>query len=282
MECTKHPDQHSMITCFECGRSFCRICNPPPKAGQYCPACYEKILAGFSEQSVSEKKAKEVKARASKPKGRSVGEKARKKADAVKNKTRETASNIASLPKKAVAGTRDYFKGRFPVTLVKKQELGTPPLFKAIWYKFAIIFGSGVTVWVIVTALAKQRNPLISLAVAIGVVVAVVCVLGVTFDITVAIFAVMLVLTTLISGELMVQVLIRLGVIAKLDTGNISLYVLKHPGNFYSTYFFKLIVWRMLPGVIVAFLIGLWPLPKRLSWKGFEQWTKEASGEPTS
>lgn len=48
--CPKHPEQETLVPCLGCGRDFCRICEPPRGAGQYCPACYEKTLGDLKSK----------------------------------------------------------------------------------------------------------------------------------------------------------------------------------------------------------------------------------------
>jgi len=269
-----------MVTCMECGRSFCRLCNPPPKTGQYCPTCHEKVIARFSEQPISKKKVKTSKTakkseRKIKGKATAVTGIIKEKGNAFGTKSKEISLNTVHLPGKTVTRIKNYLKGRFPVTLVDKEELETLIPFKEIWYKFAIIYGCGVVLWALIAILARERSPFISLAVSILVAGALVWVLGAKNDIRVGVLAVMIVLLTLMTGELVVQVIVKLGLISKIDVINMSMYILRKSGIFYRSYYFTLIVWRMLPGAVVAFLIGLWPLPKRLSWKGFEQQVKK-------
>jgi hypothetical protein len=267
MECIKHPEKDSLIPCFECGKSFCRICNPLKEAGQYCPDCYEKIVSKYSGKPASRKNPK--KKRESRIK--QLREKTTEFNTKIKDSAKATASTAASLPRKTAVGTRDYLKGRFPVTLAEKQELDIVPPLNTTWYKFVALALGGTAIWVITTFLVHQRNPLTSIGVAILVAVGVVWTFGFKNDIRVATVAAMVVLTTLVLGELGVQILVKFSVINKIDFQPVTIYSLSHSKIFLSNFLFKILVWRMLPSFIIAFLIGLWPLPKRLSWKGFGQ-----------
>ena len=286
MECIKHPEKGNIIPCLECGKSFCRVCNPE-KAGQYCPACYENIVSGFSGKPERKRKllpSHTKKAKPIKEKRESRIGKVREKVGGfnveIKDRTKTTASKIAALPRKTAVSTRAYFKGRFPITLVEKQELEVLPPLNRTWYKFAAFALSGTAIWIIVTALVHQRNPLTSIGVAIFVASGVVWTFGAKNDIRVAIITVLIVLTTLLMGELTVQILLRYGVINKLDLTPITLYTLEHSEGFHGDFLYKIMVWRMFPSVVIAFLIGFWPAPKRLSWKGFGQ-SPVSQGEVT-
>jgi len=274
VECLKHPEKGNIVPCLECGKSFCRICNPE-KAGQYCPACYEKIVSDFSGKQEREKKPLTKKTKPLKKKRESRVRKVREKITKfnvrVKDKSKSTASTVASLPRKTAVGTKSYFKGRFPITFVEKQELDVLPPLNRTWYKLVAFVLSGAAIWVIVTALVHQRNPLTSIGVAVFVASGVVWTFGAKNDIKVAVFTVMMVLVTLLMVEFTIQILLKYGVITKLDLTPITLYTLKHSGGFYGDFLYKLLIWRIFPSVIIAFLIGFWPAKKRLFWKGFKQ-----------
>ena len=274
-----HPESNT-IPCMECGRKFCSICNPLKGAGQYCPVCYEKQLSGLVRKTTKPSKKERIQQKTDSTRGKvgdtalAIREKAKGTVLAIKDSPRKSASFFLGKAK----DTRSYFNGRFPVTLVKKQGLdGIPPL-RETWYKFLTLTLGGAAVWILVASVAHQRNPLTSLCIAVLVAVGVVWTFNERNDMTVSMVAVVIVLATLLIGEVGIQLFIRFGIVKKMDLTSVSIYSLNRTGSFYSQFMFKVIVWRILPGAVMAFLIGLWPLPKRLSWKGFVK--KDVAPEP--
>jgi hypothetical protein len=261
-----HPDSRQ-VPCMDCGRTFCSICNPPKGSGQTCPTCYEKHLSVLKQQtqkrSVKERVRHETDS--TKEKVGNVRGKARDATLAIKDSPRRSASFF----REKARNTRDYFKGRFPVTLTKKQELDEIPPLRESWYKFLILTLGGATVWIVASALAHQRNPLTSLSVAVLVAVGVVWTFDERNDIKVAVIALLMALAALLMGEVGLLIIMRLGIVKKMDLTPISVYALNHGNTVYTDFFFKVLVWRIFPSAVIAFLIGLWPLPQRLSWKGF-------------
>lgn len=157
---------------------------------------------------------------------------------------------------------------RFPIGLTKKENLKALPPMNRTWYWLLLSVVSGSLIWVLVTALLQRRLTWVSLAVAFLVAVGVVASLGTRFGVPVGIFAMMLTLFSLVTGELVVQILHRYGVLEKLDIIKMS-KALERDARFYQTYYYNLIVHRLLPPALLAFLVGLWPLPSRFRWKGF-------------
>jgi len=306
MECEKHPGQDTMVPCLGCGRSFCRICDPPKGAGQYCPVCYREQLerlAGKEEKPAAAGKAaakgsKGVRAKirgrkadaaaaeiiAEKPK-RSLRQKLLVPVDWIEDTALAAGRKIASagkyigrLPVRAgkfiartggatAQGARDHF----PVGLASRELLEGDPPFRAAWVKLLAFVLGGAFLWVVAVALAQTRNPGISLCVSAIVAAGVVWAMGSKYGIKVAIIAAGLALVSLMFAELTVQLMYRAGfIIKKLDLQLTGLYQLGRPSAFYRAFAFKLIVYRLAPGAIVAFLIGWWPLKMRLTWVGFK------------
>jgi len=264
-----HPENNT-IPCLECGKNFCSICNPLKGAGQYCPTCYAKVVSGFVQKTTKLGRKKRVQQKVT-----STREKARDTALAIKDSPRKSVSLLRDKAK----DTRGYFNGRFPITLVEKQGLDEIPPLREVWYKFLILTLGGAVIWILIATMAQQRNPLSSLCVAVLVAVGVVWTFGSRNDTRVAVFALLLALAALLIGEVGLLLLMRLGVIEKMDLAKVSVYSIDRPQAYYSQFMFKVIVWRILPGALLAFLIGLWPIPKRLSWKGFAKKTEAL--EPT-
>lgn len=59
--CPGHRDKDTMVPCLECGRDFCRLCDPPKGSGQYCRACYDKSLAQLESKKAGRKKPEKAK-----------------------------------------------------------------------------------------------------------------------------------------------------------------------------------------------------------------------------
>jgi hypothetical protein len=225
MEC-EHKEEY---TCSDCGKVFCRICNPPVGIGQVCFPCYKKKMP--QEKVPQEEKKREIK-----------------------------------LP-------------QFPITLTEKDRLDELPPFKTVWYKFFGLLLAGTAAWTLITALVGQRNTLTSLGVAVLLACGMVWSLGFKNDVRVGILAVMITVLSLVLGEVIVQTLFRLNIIKELDTLKISVYSLTYPSPVYTDILFKVFFYRLLPSAAVAFLIGSWPLPKKLSWRGFKR-SEEKAGSP--
>ena len=269
-----HPESNT-VPCMECGKNFCTICYPPKGAGQSCPACYEKLLSGLVEKTTkpSVKERVRHKAESTKEKAGGIKKKAGDTVVAVKGSPRTSASFFHRKTKE----TRGYFNGRFPITLTEKQRMEEIPPLRETWYKFLILTLGGAVILIALAWLTHQRNPLSSLFVAVLVAVAVVWTFGWKNDIRVAVVALTLALAALLIGEVGLLLLFRISVIKKLDLMPVSVYSLNRSGAYYGQFMFKVIVWRLLPEAVLAFLIGLWPLPKRFSWKGF---AKKEAAEP--
>ena len=177
------------------------------------------------------------------------------------------AKFIAWMASAPAQGVRDHFPvGLAPRTLLE----GDPPL-GATWRKLLAFVLGGALFWVLVVAISRTRNPGFSVCVSIIVAAGVVWAMGSKYGIKVAIIAAGLALVSLIFSELAVQFLYRAGfIIKKLDLQITGLYQLGRPSAFFKAFAFKLIVYRLVPGVIVAFLIGWWPMKERLTWVGFK------------
>ncbi|MHB8896661.1 MAG: hypothetical protein ACYC99_16010 [Candidatus Geothermincolia bacterium] len=293
-ECAKHPDQDTMVPCLGCGRSFCRLCESPRGAGQYCPACYKEQIDALSAKSDREagaegpragKKGKPAKAIRPSGKGRLAG--SVKSAGApfiwigamfksAGRRIGDAGVYLYGQPKKIgvflLARTRLVAvesRDHFPVGLAQREILEGNPPFKEKWPRLLAVVAAGLVIWTLLVALSGVRNPGFSIGVAVLVAAGVVWALGTKFGVTVAIVATGLVLVTLVMGELLVQLLYRAHVIKKLDLQIAGLVSLNHPSIYYKTFMFTLIVERLLPSAAIAFLIGWWPLKRRLAWAGF-------------
>ncbi len=171
---------------------------------------------------------------------------------------------------RTAGATAQRARDHFPIGLASRELLEGDPPFLAAWGKLLAFVLGGAILWVVVVALAQTRNPGISLCVAVVVAAGVVWALGSKYGITVAIIAAGLALVSLMFAEFTVQLLYRARFIHKLDLQPAGLYSLNRPSSFYRAFAFKLIVSRLLPGVIIAFLIGWWPMKERLMWVGFK------------
>jgi hypothetical protein len=287
-DCPAHQGQDTMVPCLGCGRSFCRICDPPSGAGQYCPACHKEqvaLLAGKSEKKSRSKvsKAAEKAEKADEPEPSSNTRQAARQAGrkaaspflatgrafkAAGRGIKKAAVFTAGLPKRGALGVVKGLKwgvaevrDRFPVDLEPRELLeGEPPL-KENWLKLAVVVLSGAAVWTIVVAVAQVRHPGMSMGVSVLVAGGVVWALGSRYGLKVAVFTAGFALIALVFGEVLAQLLFRAHVIKKVN--------LDKPSTFYSTFAFRMIVLRMLPAAAIAFLIGWWPLSRRLGWVGF-------------
>lgn len=294
--CPNHPDSSSIVPCLGCGRAFCRICHPVRGIGQYCPRCFDESLLRLEEKKAAglaerfrerilcfgrsgSGKVGEVGIRAGRAPRKAVDAASRKPGlgngslvvkenrgtlvRAVEN-ARRWAEKIPGLPGKAWRSLAGYWKRYFPFEIVRTgRGEGMPPL-AASWHKLLLSVLCGALVWTVVVAAAKQRTTLLSVAVSFAVAAAVAWALGSRFDVQTAVVTTMLALLALVIGDVVVLLLFRAGVIKELDVGGSEI-----AGVFYRSYFLRLLVWRLLPAAVIAFLVGLWPLPRRPRWRGF-------------
>lgn len=261
MDCEKHPGPDNIIVCFDCGKSFCRLCHPLKGAGQYCPACYQNQLSRLSQKPV-------------KAPGGKRANRVRRVVSSGAREPGQKAKAAFSFPGETAIKAREHLEGRFPLTLVEKERMGELPPFGEAWLKLLASVLGGTVTWVIIASLLHQRNPLASMGVSVLVASGVVWAYGTKNDARVAVLSVMGALVALVLGEMTVQALVRLGAITRMDFRPISLYSLNHTGGLFRDYMWRLLFHRVLPGAALAFLTGLWPFKRRLSWKGFEKPTR--------
>lgn len=306
--CPKHPEEETMIPCLGCGRYFCRICHPPKGAGQYCPRCYRESLSKLSEKegekpsfftsvairfrrvTVERKPEERRQEGPDKPvtvEKAAVGGEARPvRTKALRERARGAWGSLSSRAGAAGAAVRrmpgrgfEYARARFPLGLTDKEGFeGMPPLAKS-WYKLAAFTLGGSALWIALVAIFHQRNPAFSIVTAIIVAWGIAWSLGNRFDLPVAVVAVCLVLLSLMIGEIVVQLLYRGDVIRI----NLPVYpdiiMYERRGVLYGNFYRDLLLHRLLPSVAAAFLIGWWPLPRRVTWRGFSPRSAEEAFE---
>lgn len=285
-----------------CGRDFCRICDPIRGAGQYCPTCYGKSLeqistkkpvpvlgmlrdlrgkrkAGGSQKPEATERCKESMQRKKQFAGlggvragvmgkRSAGAAARP--DGLRGKVKRIAPFIGGwvtrLPGRVIPRTVAFVKEHFPLAIVDtRRGEGMPPLARA-WYKLLPVVIGGAAAWTIMVARTHRRVGLHTWIIAAIIAVCVVWSLGLRFDLPTAVVTAMLTLLSLALGELLVHLLYSLKVIKTLDIGGPDV-----ASAYFRSFFHKVLVNRMLPSALIAFLIGLWPLPKSIGWRGFKR-----------
>jgi hypothetical protein len=272
--CPAHPDQETMVPCLECGGYFCRICDPPSKAGQYCSRCYREILRELEARRAKglagargffrARGREDVRARTD-----AAGEPAPPETSEVAKKTRGVAAGEPGLPAQAWSYVVDAAKEHFPLVVAEKEKYEGEPLLRECWYKLVVVVLSGAAIWTLIACLTHQRRPWVSVVVALLVAAGTVWSLGTRFGFIVGLFAMALALLSLAIGELAVQALFRYGVIKTLDLQAVSLSQLKSKGGLYSRFFYNVLVLRFLPSAVVAFLVGWWPNSRRIGWRGF-------------
>lgn len=272
--CPVHPDRETMILCLECGTYFCRICTPPGKAGQYCEDCYPEALIepegkrasrptgarGFSK--VQEREAARARTDVS-------AEPATPEIAGVTRKTKDASAGVPGLPSRTWSRVVDTAKNRFPLVERETEKYGGDPPLRECWHKLVAVVLSGTAIWTLVAILTHQRRPWVSVVVALLVAAGTVWSLGARFGLIVGLFAMALALLSLAIGELIVQALFRYGVIKSLDLQVVSLSQVESKGGIYSRFFYKVLVLRFLPSAVVAFVVGWWPVHRRIGWRGF-------------
>ena len=117
---------------------------------------------------------------------------------------------------------------------------------------------------------SHRRHMAFSILTAFLVSVGVIVVLDGIQDLPAAILATTLVVLSLVMGELVAQMLYRVGVINKLDITAVAYANLPSKQVFYRQYFYSVLIRRLLPSAAVAFVVALWPFPWKFTWKGFK------------
>ena len=183
--------------------------------------------------------------------------------------TKDVYASVRGLYSRMWSRLADTARNHFPLVLRETDKyVGEPPL-RECWYKLVAVVLSGSVIWALVAALTHQRRPWISVIVAFLVASGAAWSLEARFGVMVGLFAMALALLSLAIGEVIVQVLFRYGVIKTLDLPVVSLAQVKSKGGIYSRFFYNVLVLRFLPSAVVAFLVGWWPVSKRIGWRGF-------------
>ncbi len=161
-----------------------------------------------------------------------------------------------------------YIKEEFPIGFKEKMAGEQFPLSKA-WRGLALTMLAGIALWFLSVYVFQRRWWVASLV--IGVLLACGCVkalrgvMGTQTGIAAALVAVF----SILSGDLLLQILYRLHVLSGTTIPWDILQKSESATSFYSHfllwYFFTILV----PAVAAAFLVGLWPLPLRPYWRGF-------------
>lgn len=186
---------------------------------------------------------------------------------------REGPGRVRPAWSRAIQAARETF----PITLVEREKLeGAPRVFSS-WLAVLSITIGGALLWTLAVVIWRSRNPVLYILIAIMVSLGVAYATGSRFGVQVGVVGACLALLSLVMGELIVLVLFRLKVIRTLDITPVSEYWLQvnKSGTFYPDYFQKLLLFKLLPSAVAAFLVGWWPLKKRLGWKGFRRLEKE-------
>lgn len=182
---------------------------------------------------------------------------------------KDTAAGVPGLPSKAWSYAVDAVKEHSPLVEAEVEKYEGEPRLRECWYKLVAVVLSGAAIWTLLTALTHHRRPWVSVIVAFLVAAGAVWSLGTRFGVIVGLFAMALALLSLAIGEVVVQGLFRYGVIKSLDLPAVSLSQVESKGGIYSRFFYNVLVLRFLPSAVVAFLVGWWPIPKRIGWRGF-------------
>lgn len=294
-----------MVPCFGCGRYFCRVCFPLKGAGQYCKRCHEdnlERLAGGENQGHTEPETTGGENSALKPDRRAAeaggGPAGLPPAGRLSRITGSAAVRLGAAYRSASAGVERGVTGtgrglaaagvsvarapgtafrwirgvagrRFPLDLAERKALEGGISLSPVWHKALAFVLGGAAVWVLAVAVFHQRNPGFSIAVSIFIAGGVVWSIGTRFGVSVGIIAAMLALLALALGEVAAQLLFRAGLIRISDIERVSLYYLGDRGRFAGAFAVKVLLYRLIPSAVAALLVGWWPFPKRIHWRGF-------------
>lgn len=267
--CPSHPQDETMVPCLSCGRYFCRICNPQG-GGQYCPQCFEEQLSRLSSKDLTSRgKGREAFKEKVKPRA-GIGEFFHKK---IISRIFAIFAFFRSLPAKIwrlLFNFWRYLIVHFPFTLRETERSEGGLDIAQYWKKFVLFCAGGIVLWVILVSVTHVRHPLFSVLVAIVITGCTAWAFGPRFGMDVAFIATCLSAVTLMVGEVIVQLLVRLGLLKKLDVIRLpAVMIQKQSEIVYKSFYYKLFVHRLIPSLIASFLVGLWPLKKRIGWKGF-------------
>lgn len=152
------------------------------------------------------------------------------------------------------------------------------------WWKLIIWTLAGALFYLAMVLLISRRLTWISVVASLIVAVGVAFSLNSKYGFEAGIVAMVLAGLAIMLGEMIVQVLFRVGVIESLDVNPVEVASYGESSVVYRHYYYGLIVHRLLPAMAVAFLVGWWPLPKRLGWKasGAGGVQEDESSEPQS
>lgn len=295
-----------MVPCMGCGSQFCRICQPIPPAGQYCPSCHQRLISGYAEQIEATEDGGRAAGQADGPAGEpaeetpAADEKVGWLASFLQMDASEFGDWMSSalrLPGRykteAVVGTPETEDGVqtgievFPVRKARRWNLWTAIMgglaavgrlnpiclkkkmpaidvsLREVWWKLIIWTLAGAVLWFALALLVHRRLTWVSLVAAVLVAVGVLISLEANYGMEAALLCMALSAMALMIGEGAIQVLINLGHYK-------SLMPKYMPSQSISgTFYYGLIVHRLLPAAAVAFLIGWWPLPKTFGWRGW-------------
>lgn len=164
----------------------------------------------------------------------------------------------------------DVLRFHFPLCLAETERIeGDLPVANS-WYWLLLCTLTGTGMWLLATVLVKRRLAGVSIAIAFLIAVGIVLSLSLKFGLKVGFVAASLVVVSLLLGEIVVQQLYRANIIKLLDLTKFPASMSNSMTYVYRNYFYYLIVLRLLPPMVIAFLIGWWPLSRRPAWRGFD------------
>ncbi|MBU4390941.1 MAG: hypothetical protein KJ907_10445 [Actinobacteria bacterium] len=172
------------------------------------------------------------------------------------------------VPGKLLAGSVRVYEG-FPVGLVEtKEQRGVPPLRKK-WKTLLFITVGGIAIWVVSVLAVRDRWTLCGCLVGLAVGAGFVRALGGVMSRDTGLFAGTATVLSIIAGELIVQMLFSMHIMKDIGITERVMARAYSSWGFYANFFWWFVVGILLPSGILAFLIGAWPFPKRLYWRGF-------------
>ncbi len=171
------------------------------------------------------------------------------------------------VPRKMLAAVVGAYR-RFPVGLVETDMNEEAPLLREKWKLLLLITVGGAALWVALVLVVRDRwilcGCVVGLAVGAGFVKAMD---GLSRD--TGLFAGTATVLSIIAGELIVQLLFSLRIMKNIGITERVMARTYSTWGFYANFFWWFVLGILLPSGILAFLIGAWPFPKRLYWRGF-------------
>lgn len=157
----------------------------------------------------------------------------------------------------------------FPLGLSEKEtaEDYFPPL-REKWKSLVLIILCGIAIWVFSVFLVRGRWAVWGAIVAVWISAAFVWSFDGFFSKATGLCAAAAAVVAILLGELVVQLLYRLHILKNVGITEEVTARTASTMSFMVDYLGWFVIGILVPAAVIAFLIGVWPLPKRIYWRG--------------